>query len=210
MLNAQFPASITDVQRLPSAPPDAAVDAGVVSVLIAILKDPNDQIAYRAAELLGDFGREPDLAVPALVAGVQGTNVLVASTAARSLGRFGKQASAAVPALLEATRGPPLHAPVVQVFLMRFVIVVPLAHAFISSGKKLFRSAWLDVIVDEGDVKAALVPTRFHLAGFPSLRLSLFRRSGSALGVIEGETEITRTRILEPHDDIPVTDHLAW
>jgi HEAT repeat protein len=84
--------------------PDAAADAGVVQMLVEVLKDPNDQIAYRAAELLGDFGKEPELAVPALMAGVQGTNVLVAATAARSLGRFGGEARAAIPVLQEATK----------------------------------------------------------------------------------------------------------
>ena len=52
--------------------------------------EPNDQVSHRSAELSGDFGQEPDLAVPALVASLQGTNVLVAGSAARSLGRFGK------------------------------------------------------------------------------------------------------------------------
>jgi HEAT repeat protein len=84
--------------------PDAAVDAGVVPILVEILKNPNDQIAYRAAELLGDFCKQPELAVPALAAGVQGTNVLVAATAARALGRFGKEAHTAVPVLLNATK----------------------------------------------------------------------------------------------------------
>ena len=80
----------------------AATRAGVVPIAIQILKDPNDQVAYQAAALLGEMGTEPDLAVPALAESVQGTNALVASTAARSLGKFRNQARPSLPALRKA------------------------------------------------------------------------------------------------------------
>ena len=78
------------------------IRAGIVPVVLEILKNPNDQVAYKAAELLGDMGIEPALAVPALAESVQGTNALVAATAARSLGKFGDQAHSSIPALRQA------------------------------------------------------------------------------------------------------------
>ena len=71
-------------------------------VAVQILNEPNDQVAYQAAQLLGEMGKEPDLAVPALIASVHGTNGLVASWAARSLGNFPSQANIIVPVLLKA------------------------------------------------------------------------------------------------------------
>ncbi len=103
-----------------------------------------------------------------------------------------------------------LHAPMVQVFLMRFVIVVPLAHSFIGCRKKLLRLACLDVIVDEGDVEATSVAMRFHLAGFPSLGFNLFRGSDCSLRIIKGKAEVAGTGVLEAHNDVAVGDHLAW
>jgi hypothetical protein len=70
----------------------AGLKAGIVPVVIEILKNPNDQVAYQAAQLLGEMEAEPALTVPALAEAVQGTNALVASTAARALARFRKQA----------------------------------------------------------------------------------------------------------------------
>ncbi|MDB6068727.1 MAG: hypothetical protein JWR26_4935 [Pedosphaera sp.] len=81
--------------------PDKIVDSGVIPILITILKNPDDQIAYRAAELLGEFKKEPSLAVPALIESVQGTNRLVATDAASALGNFPDQADAIVPVLLQ-------------------------------------------------------------------------------------------------------------
>lgn len=72
----------------------AATRAGVVPIAIQILKDPDDQVAYRAAQLLGQMGTEPALAVPALAESVQGSNALVAYSAAQSLGNFRTQAGA--------------------------------------------------------------------------------------------------------------------
>lgn len=70
----------------------AGLKAGIVPVVIEILRNPDDQVAYQAAELLGEMGAEPALAVPALTEAAQGTNSLVASTARRALARFPKQA----------------------------------------------------------------------------------------------------------------------
>ena len=66
----------------------AGLKAGIVPVVIEILKNPDDQVAYQAAELLGEMGAQPELAVPALTEAAQSTNTLVASTAKRGLMRF--------------------------------------------------------------------------------------------------------------------------
>lgn len=79
----------------------AAIHSGAVLIAIQILRDPNDQVAYQAAELLGKMGQEPTLAVPALIEAMHGTNRLVASTAARALGKFPGQADVIVPVLLK-------------------------------------------------------------------------------------------------------------
>ena len=80
----------------------AGLKAGIVPLVIEILKNPNDQVAYQAAELLGEMGAEPALAVPALTEASQDTNSLVASTAKRALARFPKQARERAPALRSA------------------------------------------------------------------------------------------------------------
>ncbi|MBL9171431.1 MAG: HEAT repeat domain-containing protein [Verrucomicrobiales bacterium] len=82
--------------------PDAAAADRVVSVVIGILRNSDDQIAHRAAELLGKIGKASALTVPALIESVQGTNRLVASAAASALGSFPDQAEKIVPVLLHA------------------------------------------------------------------------------------------------------------
>jgi HEAT repeat protein len=71
-------------------------------VVIEILRNPDDQVAWQAAHLLGELEAEPALAVPALAEAVQGTNALLASAAAWALGRFGEQARPSIPALRKA------------------------------------------------------------------------------------------------------------
>lgn len=61
--------------------PDAAKKTGAVLAVIKILKDPNDPYASRAANVLRDFRREPELAVPALIECLQGTNTGIACEA---------------------------------------------------------------------------------------------------------------------------------
>ncbi|HWW01353.1 MAG TPA: HEAT repeat domain-containing protein [Candidatus Acidoferrum sp.] len=76
------------------AAPQACAKPEVVKVVIGILKDPNDQIAYQAAELLGNIGKEASSAVPALLETVQGTNRLTATFAARALKQIDPEAAA--------------------------------------------------------------------------------------------------------------------
>jgi len=82
--------------------PDTLARAGAIPMLIGVLKDADDQIAYRAAELLGKLGKEPELVVPALIAAAQSTNNLVARTALESLGNFPNRSQTIVPVLQKA------------------------------------------------------------------------------------------------------------
>ncbi|MDB6109189.1 MAG: hypothetical protein JWR69_939 [Pedosphaera sp.] len=80
--------------------PRLAGEPEMVQIVINVLKDPDDQIAYRAATLLGEMGVQPSLAVPALIEALQGTNTLVACTSAYALGKFKGQADTVVPVLV--------------------------------------------------------------------------------------------------------------
>jgi HEAT repeat protein len=84
--------------------PDLIAKAGVVPVVIGVLKDPDDQIAYRAAQLLGDMRVEPALAVPALIEALENINTLVAATAAQALVKFKESADTIIPALEKAAQ----------------------------------------------------------------------------------------------------------
>jgi len=84
--------------------PDVIGRARVVPTVIGVLKDPNDQIAWRAASLLGEMRKEPALAVPALIESLENTNSLVASTAVQALLRFNEQAEIIIPALEKAAQ----------------------------------------------------------------------------------------------------------
>jgi HEAT repeat protein len=84
--------------------PDLITKAGVVPVVIGVLKNPDDQIAWRAASLLGQMRIDPALAVPALIESLENKSSLVASTAAQALAGFKGQAETIIPALEKATR----------------------------------------------------------------------------------------------------------
>ena len=86
--------------------PELVTKAGVVPIVIRVLKDPDDQIAWRAAQLLGEMRQEPALAVPALIESLENTNSLVASTAAQALVSFKEQAETIRPALEKAAKRP--------------------------------------------------------------------------------------------------------
>jgi HEAT repeat protein len=94
--------------------PQAAVEAHVVTVVAALLKDKDvpekahsgDQIGLRAAQLLGEMKKEPKVAVPALIESLQGDKIETAITSAQALGEFKEQADAIIPAL-EAVQNHP-------------------------------------------------------------------------------------------------------
>lgn len=81
--------------------PDQVIGAGVIPVVIGIMKNPDNQIAFRAAQLLGDIGKEPSLTVPALLDQVLGKDRLVAMVATLALVRFPQQADIIIPVLRE-------------------------------------------------------------------------------------------------------------
>jgi len=65
--------------------PDLVTNVGVVTIVAEDLKNPDDQIAYRAADLLGELKAEPAITVPALIAGSNYTNQLVVICSTRAL-----------------------------------------------------------------------------------------------------------------------------
>jgi HEAT repeat protein len=87
--------------------PQTAVEAHVVTVVAALLKDKDvpekahsgDQIGLRAARLLGQIKREPKVAVPALIECLRGDKIETAITSAEALGEFKEQADVIIPAL---------------------------------------------------------------------------------------------------------------
>lgn len=84
--------------------PDLITNVGVVPIVVQILKNPDDQIAFRAAGLLGQMRAEPSIAVPALINSLQCTNELVACDSAQALTKFVEQADIIIPALEQATQ----------------------------------------------------------------------------------------------------------
>jgi hypothetical protein len=85
--------------------PESAKKAGAVSVVATVLKDPDDQVAWRAADALRDFQSQADVAVPALVEALQSTNTLVACSAIWSLeAAFRNHTNAFEPALKQAAQ----------------------------------------------------------------------------------------------------------
>jgi HEAT repeat protein len=95
---------ITIAKALVHVAPSAAVRAGVVPIVIQILKNPDGQVAYGAAELLGELQAEPALSVPALLEGLEASEREVAIASFRALTKFKEQADAIVPALKKASQ----------------------------------------------------------------------------------------------------------
>lgn len=68
--------------------PDQVADAGAVPVLVKVLANPDLHIAEKAAEMLGQLGAAPEIAVPALLKMFGSTNASLARVCAGSLARF--------------------------------------------------------------------------------------------------------------------------
>ncbi len=98
---------LSAAEALNRVAPDAAKKAGATSMLIAITKNPDDQIAFKAVAALGHPGSKPDLAVPALIECLQSTNTLIACEAVSALEWAGKEfqtySDTVIPALRSAT-----------------------------------------------------------------------------------------------------------
>jgi hypothetical protein len=93
---------ITIAGALATVDPQVAVQSGVVPIAIEILRNPDDQIAYRAAMLLGRLVAEPALSVPALIEGTRSTNDLVAIDSMAALVKFREPMEMIAPALTNA------------------------------------------------------------------------------------------------------------
>jgi HEAT repeat protein len=72
----------------------AAIKANVIPILIQILKFPDDQIAFQAAAVLGEMGKDASPAVPALTESLKSPFALVAQTAGIALKKIDPEAGA--------------------------------------------------------------------------------------------------------------------
>ncbi len=93
-------------QSLHQIAPEKIVPAGVVPITTRLLKNRDDQIAHRAAQLLGLMRKEPAVAVPALIEASESTSVLVASCSLSALGNFPEQSDLILPVLKKASENP--------------------------------------------------------------------------------------------------------
>jgi hypothetical protein len=97
---------ILAVEALNRVAPDVAAKAGTTAVLVPITKHPDDQIAHRAVQVLGQAGSEPAAAVPAIIDCLQSTNNLVACQAVWALNsapkEFHSYSNSVIPALRAA------------------------------------------------------------------------------------------------------------
>ena len=78
--------------------------AEATPALVAILKDPNQEVRWSAADALGKIGPNAAEAVPALVTALKDPEKKVRGRAALALGKIGPRAAEAVPALAEALK----------------------------------------------------------------------------------------------------------
>jgi len=94
------------VQALNRVDPEAAKQAGAVSVILAVAKNPDPQVAATAVSGLRHFKNEPEAVVPVLIELLESTNTLVACHAVWILEWSGREfrsySSTVVPALTKA------------------------------------------------------------------------------------------------------------
>lgn len=89
--------------------PKEANTKEVAVVLLELLNDPDDQIAYRAPKLLGQLTVDSGEIVADLIKHVKNKSSLVATEAARALGNFPEFSEQIVPVLWEAHKDPTNH-----------------------------------------------------------------------------------------------------
>ena len=95
---------LTSAEALNRVDPDAAKQAGAMTVMIKLLQDPDDQVASRAASVLRQFQQDADAAVVALIETLHGTNISVGCNAVWALEwAFPKHADKIIPELRKAT-----------------------------------------------------------------------------------------------------------
>ena len=79
--------------------PDELLPNGAIPMVIAIAKSSDEQIAYRAVELLGDMKKEPVKVLPVLCEAALRTNILLSDTAIHALTQFPEQSAITLPVL---------------------------------------------------------------------------------------------------------------
>jgi HEAT repeat protein len=95
---------IRAAEALNRVAPDQMKSSGAMPVIVQVLKNPDDQISYRAAVLLGQCGQQSDVVVPALIEALQSTNTLVASKAVWAICNFTNESAVILPALRRAAQ----------------------------------------------------------------------------------------------------------
>ena len=93
---------LTVAESLNRVDPAAASQAGVVKALEALVLQPDDQIAGRAASALRNCRNDADEAVAALIKGLHSTNTYVSCSAVWSLESFPTHADTIIPELRKA------------------------------------------------------------------------------------------------------------
>ncbi len=79
--------------------PDQLLPSGAIPTVIALANNPDDQIAYRALELLGDMQKEPVKVLPVLCEAAMCTNLLLSDTAIHALTQFPEHSAITLPVL---------------------------------------------------------------------------------------------------------------
>jgi|GEM_PF-1004492 len=104
-----------------------AIFKGVVSVAIDLLRQPDDQIAYRVAKIMGELQPASLLVVPALLGAAQSRSALLANDAIRSLGKFSGQAAEIMPTLrkLQQTKDKAASTKLIQETIQKLEAVKP-------------------------------------------------------------------------------------
>jgi hypothetical protein len=97
--DAQPQVALVATESLNHIAPGMATNIGAVPILAQILKSPDDQIAHRAADLLGELKADPSVSVPALIEGMNSTNQLVSVQSTLALLKFDRPDDVIVPAL---------------------------------------------------------------------------------------------------------------
>jgi HEAT repeat protein len=96
---------LTIAKALAQVDREAGTKAGVALIATKFLKNPDQQtveLAYMAAEVLGELHAEPSISVPVLTEGLGATNREVAIASFRALARLAGQSPNGLPALRKA------------------------------------------------------------------------------------------------------------
>lgn len=108
--NTSSGTSASVIETLLLVDPAQSGNSNVVDVLIAVLNDLDDQVAYRAPPLLGKMSVDTARIVDELIRHLKNESSLVATAAAQALGNFPEHSGRILPPLWEAHNDPGHHA----------------------------------------------------------------------------------------------------